>query len=87
MNDKRELWLSVINTIEWCARYWTMGKDEETNVNWEVYVQNRLVAYNYDNDGCYITKYTSTGWFPENVRLEVKYCHENNSFKMTKKFI
>tara|TARA_R110000823_G_C15752747_1_gene482061 strand:+ start:341 stop:454 length:114 start_codon:yes stop_codon:yes gene_type:complete len=37
MNDKKDLMLPADAMIEWCARYGSLGNDDE-EVNWELYL-------------------------------------------------
>jgi len=86
MNDKKDMDLGVASTIEWCARYaWVDW--EWTQHNWEVYVWDQLVAYNYDVEDGYITKYSATGHFPHSFKLDVAFCHESGSYNITKKHV
>ena len=85
MNDKRDLGLVVSPMIEWCARYaglWAEG--EQTN--WELYIGDRIVAYNYNVEEGYIIKYLATGSFSHSFKLDVSFNHSKWRFIMTKNF-
>ena len=86
MNDKRDLQIAAVPMIEWCARYASCDADGEA-VNWELYVGNRIIAYNYDVNDAYIIKYLAIGSFPHPFKLDVKYSHKNGSYKLTKKYV
>ena len=82
MRDKKDLQLSVGQSIEWCARYWSLSIDN-TPCNWELYLWGRIVAYNYEAIDWYIVKYATLGSFPEDVKLEV--IREGGNILLTKR--
>ena len=86
MNDKKDLNMAIKPMIEWCGRYASLTKDD-TSCNWELYVWERIIAYNYDVADGYIVKYASLGSFPEGFKLEVSYNHELAEYSFRKKFI
>jgi len=83
MTDKKDLGISVYQTIEWCSRYAWINNDWQL-CNWEVYIGDRLVAYSYLNDNAYIVKYAATWHFPKEYKVEIKYWHENKKYRMRK---
>lgn len=85
MNDKKDLSLSVMSMVEWCARYWNLTHDDE-EVNWELYAGEQLVAYNYEVADGYISKYAASGVFPYPFILDVRHDKEKWIYNITKKF-
>lgn len=85
MNDKKDLGLGVSPMIEWCARYGAIWAEGEYS-NWELYIGDRIIAYNYNVEDGYIIKYVATGSFPHSFRLDVSFNHLKWSFIMTKNF-
>ena len=86
MNDKRDLQLAVTPMIEWCARYWNLTQDNELT-NWEIYIWDRVVAYNYNVVDAYIVKYSATWSFPHEYKLEISFNHLKGTYKLTKKYV
>lgn len=85
MNDKRDLGLGVIPMMEWCARYGSVWVENE-HTNWELYIGDRIVAYNYNVMDGYIIKYTATWCFPHPFRLDVSFNHTKWTYNITKKY-
>ncbi len=83
MNDKKDLGLAIIPMMEWCARYGWIGT--EGSVNWELYLGDRVVAYNYSVDDGYIIRYWGTWTFPPWFKVEVKTCHKTWKYFLTKR--
>ena len=82
---KIDLWLSVVNALEWCARYWNVTESGD-ETNWELYLGDRLIAYNYNVANAYIVSYSSTGSFMKGLKLEVNYVHRNKTYYLIKKY-
>ena len=86
MNDKRDLGLGVVPMIEWCARYGAIWAEGDYS-NWELYVGNKIVAYNYNVEDGYIIKYIASGSFLHKFRLDVSFCHSSGIYNLTKKYV
>lgn len=85
MNDKRDLQLAVTPMIEWCARYASCEADGELT-NWELYLGNNIIAYNYDVMDGYIIKYSATWQWNYAFKLDVSYNHNEGIYNLIKKW-
>ena len=79
MNDKKDLMLPADAMIEWCARYGSLGNDDE-EVNWELYLWERIIAFNYCIENGYINKYSTVWSFPKGYKIEVKYNQQSRQY-------